>query len=156
METVKPRLTFEQYLDYENRSDNRYEWVDGALIALPPELELNDFLAVWLQVELAKLIGLRLVRAHTCEIQVRVLKKNDPQNRFPDLVVLREEHLALTQKRLTIKIEMPPPQLVVEVISPGKSNRDRDLNRKRSQYSNRGIPEYWLIDPESQTITVLS
>jgi Uma2 family endonuclease len=50
---------------------------------------------------------------------------------------------------------MPPPQLVAEVISPGQQNRERDLVRKRDQYAARGIPESWLLDPESETITVL-
>jgi len=70
-------------------------------------------------------------------------------------VVLREEHLELTQKRLTITFDMLPPHLVVEVVSPGERNRDRDYGRKRQQYAARGIPEYWLIDPQENAITVL-
>ena len=70
-------------------------------------------------------------------------------------MVLREEHIALTQRRLTITLDMPPPRLVVEVISPGKRNRERDRIRKRAQYAARCIPEYWLVDPEAETVTVL-
>ncbi|MGV0023414.1 Uma2 family endonuclease [Phormidesmis priestleyi] len=154
MNPVKPRLTFEEYLEYDDETDNRYELIDGALIALPPESEPNDFLAVWLQFELAKLINLRLVKTHTCEIQVSVLQAGDAQNRFPDLVVLREEHLALTQKRLTIKLDMPPPLFVAEVVSPGQTNRNRDYQRKRHQYFDRDIAEYWILDPDNETVTV--
>jgi Uma2 family endonuclease len=50
---------------------------------------------------------------------------------------------------LFITREMPPPRLVVEVVSPGKKDRDRDYIAKRQQYAERGIPEYWLIDPEN-------
>lgn len=46
--------------------------------------------------------------------------------------------------------------LVMEVVSEGKENRDRDLLRKRSDYAAAGIPEYWIVDPETMTITVLS
>jgi Uma2 family endonuclease len=42
-----------------------------------------------------------------------------------------------------------------EVVSPGQSNRDRDYVRQRKQYAARGIPEYWLIDPEQQAIAIL-
>jgi Uma2 family endonuclease len=70
-------------------------------------------------------------------------------------VFAQPEHLSLTQKRLTITLEMPPPQMVAEVMSPGKQNRERDLIFKRGQYAARGIPEYWLITPESQSVTVL-
>jgi Uma2 family endonuclease len=40
-------------------------------------------------------------------------------------------------------------------MSPGQTNRDRDRMEKRDQYAALGIPEYWLIDPENQTITIL-
>ncbi len=44
--------------------------------------------------------------------------------------------------------------LVMEVISP--NDRNRDLVKKRHEYAQAGIPEYWLVDPEYRTITVLS
>jgi Uma2 family endonuclease len=46
--------------------------------------------------------------------------------------------------------------LVMEVVSEGKENRDRDLLQKRTEYAAAGIPEYWIVDPETTTITVLS
>ncbi|WP_333028231.1 MULTISPECIES: hypothetical protein [unclassified Microcoleus] len=35
------KLTFEEYLSYEDNTDNRYELIDGELIARPPESEPN-------------------------------------------------------------------------------------------------------------------
>jgi len=46
--------------------------------------------------------------------------------------------------------------LVVEVVSPGEENRRRDYADKRMQYQARGIPEYWLVDPEQETVMVLT
>jgi Uma2 family endonuclease len=46
--------------------------------------------------------------------------------------------------------------LVVEVVSQGDASRARDLVDKRTEYAAAGIPEYWIIDPEQQTITVLT
>jgi Uma2 family endonuclease len=156
MTTTRKKLTFEEYLDYDDGTDNRYELVDGELVALPPESEPNDWFAQFLFLKLVESgVPPRLVRPHTCEIQVPVLQLGDPQNRYPDLVVLREEHLALTQKRLTIKLDMPPPVFVVEVVSPGRSSRERDYDRKRNQYQSIGILEYWIIDPKEQKVTVL-
>jgi hypothetical protein len=57
-----------------------------------------------------------LVRPGKCDVQVPVLQTGDAANRIPDLVVLREEHLALTQKRLTVTLDMPPPVMVMEVV----------------------------------------
>ncbi|UBF29457.1 Uma2 family endonuclease [Kovacikia minuta CCNUW1] len=150
-------LTFKEYLNLgDDGTDNRYELVRGELTALLPESGFNDAIANYLFLRLVNAgIPFQLIRPHTCELQVPVMRQGDPLNRFPDLVVLREEHLLLTQKRLTITLDMPPPQLVVEVISPGESNRERDLIRKRAQYCQRAIPEYWLIDPELETVIVL-
>ena len=43
--------------------------------------------------------------------------------------------------------------LVMEVVS---TNREHDLVKKRKEYAEAGIPEYWIVDPELRTITVLT
>lgn len=47
--------------------------------------------------------------------------------------------------RGTITRDMPPPQLVIEVVSPGKENQDRDYCYKRSESAARGVAEYWIV-----------
>ena len=152
--------TFEDYLAHSDEMAlvGRFQLIDGELVELPPESEPNDFVADNLQfyLAMANLFSRRLVKTHTCEVQVPVLHPKDPANRFPDLVILREEHLALTQRRLTITLDMPPPRLIAELVSPSKTNRDRDTIPKRSQYAALGVPEYWLIDPDRKTVTVLT
>ncbi|GAB4149807.1 MAG: Uma2 family endonuclease [Cyanobacteria bacterium J069] len=163
MAVAKPgKLTFEEYLRIQDeleqtQPDQRYELIDGALVELPPESELNNWIAnhLFLLFVAAQVVNPRLIRTHACEIQVPVLLPKDAANRYPDLVILRDEHLALTQARLTITREMPPPRLIAEVVSPGRANRERDYDRKRNQYAAIAIPEYWLIDPELQSVTVL-
>jgi Uma2 family endonuclease len=154
--TIAQRLTFEQYLEWDDGTDKRYELVDGRLVELPPESEPNTSLANFLFLQLVNAgLPFRLIQPHSCELQVPVLQPGDPANRFPDLVILREEHLEMTRKRLTITFDMLPPYLVTEVVSPGERNRARDYDCKRRQYAARGIPEYWLIDPIEQSIIVL-
>lgn len=151
--------TFEEYLSYSDAMplEGRYELIDGALVQLPPESRLNSTIAVRILLILAAAgVSVELIHPGKCEVQVPVLQPQDAANRYPDLVVLRPEHLDLTQRRLTITLEMPPPRLVVEVVSPGKTNRDRDYIHKRAQYAAIGVPEYWLIDPGAQTVLMLS
>jgi Uma2 family endonuclease len=38
------------------------------------------------------------------------------------------------------------PELVVEVLSPGQANAERDMEVKRKLYSRRGVHEYWVVD----------
>jgi Uma2 family endonuclease len=58
-------------------------------------------------------------------------------------------------KRSTVMPEMPPPLLVVEVVSPNQSQSNRDYRHKRSEYAARGITEYWIVDAIAQKVTVL-
>jgi len=43
--------------------------------------------------------------------------------------------------------------LVVEIVSPDKP--ERDLVQKPRDYAQAGIPEYWIVNPQTETITVL-
>ncbi|NJL67026.1 MAG: Uma2 family endonuclease, partial [Microcoleus sp. SM1_3_4] len=36
----------------------------------------------------------------------------------------------------------------------GRIGRERDYERKRAQYAARGIPEYWIVDPQEQLIAI--
>lgn len=51
---------------------------------------------------------------------------------------------------------MPSPAIAIEIVSPGKTNRDRDYRYKRSEYAARGVAEYWIIDPDEAQITLLT
>jgi len=149
------KLTFEQYLEYDDGTDNRYELFNGELLKLPPESGVNGWITLSLRDKLIQLIKPQLIRPNVFELQV----SGNPQNRYPDIVVLREEHLELTQKRQTITLDMPAPHLVVEVVSPYRSQKDenyqKDYTDKVHQYQESGIPEYWIVDPQAQLVTVL-
>ena len=155
MVKVPTKLTFEEYLEYDDGTDYRYELWYGELVKLPPESGINKRIANYLFLVLAQLLDYRLLYPGGCELQVT----GEPQNRYPDFAVLREEHLELTQKRLTITLEMRPPLLVAELVSPYRNKSDdnyrRDYVDKVKQYEERGIPEYWIIDPQAQLVTVL-
>ena len=154
MTTTTALLTLEEYLAYDDGTDNRYELVDGKLTIMPPESDRNNLIALYLLSEFLKLVPLRLIRHKDTEI---VVTGNRTRVRMPDLLVLTEELLAaIGGKRATITADMPSPVLVVEVVSPGKANEDRDYRYKRSEYAARGILEYWIIDPQRDKVTILS
>jgi Uma2 family endonuclease len=46
------------------------------------------------------------------------------------------------------------PELVVEVLSPGKRNEYRDRVAKLKLYSRRGVSEYWIVDWVQRTVEV--
>lgn len=143
--------SFEEYLSYDDGTDKLYELFNGELIEMPPESGTNVQIANRLLLIFALLMGIDGVRGHGLELEVR----GEPRNRYPDLTIIREEHIQQLAKRNTIRLSMLPPLLVIEVVSPGELQRDRDCIAKRGQYQDCGIPEYWIIDPETRTILVL-
>jgi Uma2 family endonuclease len=154
MTSTTALLTLEEYLLYDDDTENCYELVDGKLIVMPPESDRNNLIALYLLSEFLKLIPIRLIRHKDTEI---VVTGNRTRVRMPDLLILTEELLAaIGGRRATITSDMPSPILSVEVVSPGKTNRDRDYRYKRSEYAARGILEYWIVDPELSKVTVLS
>ena len=46
------------------------------------------------------------------------------------------------------------PDLMIEILSPGSTNRTRDLKLKRRQYGKFGVQEYWTLDVDAQTVTI--
>ena len=143
--------TFEEYLSYDDGTEKLYELFNGELIEMPPESGINVQIATFLLIRFAALLDYRRVRGHGLELEVR----GEPRNRYPDLTIIREEHIQQLAKRNTIRLSMLPPLLVIEVVSPGELQRDRDFIAKRGQYQDCGIPEYWIIDPENKTVLVL-
>lgn len=153
------KLAFEEYVNLDAEDwvklglpEGRCEYFDGELVELPSESRLNLLIANYLLLALVNAgIPLNLVYTHACEIEV----SGKPRTRYPDLVVLREEHLKPTERRAMVTLKMLPPQLVAELVSPVDANHRRDYEAKRNQYQERGIPEYWLLNPETETIEVL-
>jgi Uma2 family endonuclease len=68
--------------------------------------------------------------------------------REPDVVFLRKENLARLGEQF-----WDGADLAMEVISP--DSRTRDRVKKRREYALAGIQEFWLIDPEAETIIIL-
>jgi Uma2 family endonuclease len=147
-------FTLEDYLAYNDGTDKRYELINGELVEMPSESDLNNLIAIFLLAQLLQFVPIALLRRGT-EIAVSGYRATA---RVPDLMVLTEESAAALQgtTRSILLPEMPPPALVVEVVSPGTENEQRDYRYKRSEYAARGIREYWVVDPTGQQVMVLT
>jgi Uma2 family endonuclease len=153
MTTTSKKLTFDDYLAYDDGTDTRYELVDGELIAMPPEGRVNSRISFFLALEFAKLVSPDLICHKDTEIEVSGARA---QTRLPDLMILSQElAAAMGDRRGTITRDMPPPVLVIEVVSLGQQNEERDYRYKRSEYAARGIAEYWIVDPPKTKVLVL-
>jgi Uma2 family endonuclease len=125
----------------------RYEIFDGELVVSPSPLlrhqralsNLNDVLR-------RELHHKRIAEVLCAPLDVIL---SPTKVVVPDIVVVRWERRSIFSKRAA----EAAPDLVIEVLSP--SNRKHDRVRKRRFYARNEIPEYWIVDPEEQTIEVL-
>lgn len=152
MTVATQKLTFEEFLAYDDGTDGLYELENGTLIAMPAESELNRRIAMFLVATFLQL-GLPFERlSMKTEMAVSSTRVSV---RVPDLVLFSEEGVIALDgaTRSLVLLDMPPPLLVVEVVSPGQEARD--YRYKRSEYAARGIAEYWIVDPLKQQMTIL-
>ncbi|MEL6353823.1 MAG: Uma2 family endonuclease [Cyanobacteria bacterium J06627_28] len=158
MTIAKNRLmSLAEYLDYDDGTDSRYELVDGALVEMGAEADINLVIESFLFSIFLQFVPHYCIRKGT-EIAITGTYAN---TRFPDLMVLTEAGVAALagQKRSMVMFGMPAPALVVEVVSSSdkdKAPRDRDYIRKRKEYAERGILEYWIVDPIEAVVLILT
>lgn len=155
------RLSFEEYLNLDAEDwvrlglpEGRCEFVDGEIVELPFEDRINSKIALFLLTRLLNEFPEDRLCCKDTEIEVT---GNKARTRVPDLMLLSEElAVVLGDGQSSITLNMPPPDLIVEVVSPGSTNENRDYRWMRSEYAARRVLEYWAIAPEESKVTVFT
>jgi Uma2 family endonuclease len=155
--TIPQRMSLEEYLTYDDGTDTRYELVDGVLVEMGSEAPLNPLIALYILGALLQ-VGVPLdlfAIGHQMEVE-----STEASARQPDLIVHTPASMAaILDDGKLLRGGEPVPALVVEVVSSSKTDeesRERDYIEKRAEYAARGIPEYWIVDPDRQAVLVLT
>ncbi len=137
-----------EYLAFTNDINRLVELSDGFLEMLPMPTDQHQGTAGYLYDELRAFGRTRggVVRFAPLRIQLRSGKFREP-----DMVYLVDRD----DPRRGAKYWMGA-DLVMEVVSDSPQDRERDLVTKRREYAEAGIAEYWIVDPETESITVLT
>ena len=138
-------LTYEDYL--KTPDDERWELLNGELIMIAsPNTAHQRTIRILLSFLDAFVTEQGLGEFFVSPYDVVLSPTNVLQ---PDLLfVARDRESIITADNIK-----GAPSLVVEVISPSTSVRDREV--KRDIYAEHGVSEYWLADPDAQTISVM-
>jgi Uma2 family endonuclease len=143
--------------DLDNFPDdgNRYEVIDGELyVTAAPhsdhQLAIDSIGAAFLAWDPSRERG--------CAISGPGVIFSATTGVIPDLVWVSAERAGVTllhpaTGRRDGKLHAAP-DIVVEVISPGRDNEERDRETKLTLYSRRGVLEYWIVDRLQQRIEV--
>lgn len=146
---VKQKLTFEEYLNYNDGTDNRYEFVDGELLLMNPPIGSHALILFFLHNTL--LTKINRLSLPWVILQVVGIRTSFNRARIPDLcVATREQMKQYLDKSAVLE---SPSLLSIEIVS--NSSSVIDYRFKRSEYAAAGIPEYWIIDPGEKKVTVL-
>ena len=135
----------EAYLWLTDHGRRLIEFTDGRIEALPSPTFTHQAVLLFLY---------RLLYDHlrSCGGVVMVsglrMRIREGKYREPDLLLLRDRSDPRCQDRYWLGADF-----VAEVVSP--DDPDRDLVEKRADYAEARIPEYWIVDPSDETITVL-
>jgi Uma2 family endonuclease len=145
LDLIQGLWTVEQYLRLTHSSRLLLEFTDGTLEVLPVPTDrhqaISQFLLVVLRAFLLPKGG--VVRYSPLSLRIR-----EGKFREPDLLVLRDKNDPRRQNAYWRGAD-----LVIEIVSP--DNPEWDTVVKRGDYAEGSIPEYWIVQPEEETVTVL-
>ncbi len=140
------RWSDDDYLWLTDRTRRLIEFTDGCIEELPMPTSTHQailaFLYRALYAYLAPLGGAVMFSA----LRLRI---REGKFREPDILVLHDRTDPRYQDRFWLGAD-----LVAEIVSSDRP--ERDLVDKRADYAEAGIPEYWIVDPRHDTITVLT
>ena len=140
------RWSDEAYLWLTDHGHRRIEFTDGRIEELPLPTFTHQAVLSFLHALFRAWLKPRGGVAVFSGLRMRI---REGKFREPDLLLLRDRSDPRCQDRYWLGAD-----LVVEVVSP--DDPDRDLVDKRADYAEAGIPEYWIVDPRDETITVLA
>jgi Uma2 family endonuclease len=135
----------EEYLVLTDHRNRLVEYTDGFLEALPMPTDKHQSVLQFLFLAFLHYVGARGGKIHFAPLRLRV---RPGKFREPDLVLLLSANDPRRQDRYWLGAD-----LVVEIVSEDKP--ERDLVDKRGDYAEGRVPEYWIVNPQTETITVL-
>jgi Uma2 family endonuclease len=158
MSIAVQKVTFEEYLTYDNRTNTRYELVDGELIPMSLGTGQHGAITEFLYDQFRDQIKQQALSWTAKQMVVGIRSPRGRRwdtSRIPDITVLSQEQWeAMAQREAVIDFNETPPFLLVEVVSP--STKTDDYRSKRSEYGLLEIPEYWIVDPLEQKVTLFT
>lgn len=142
-----PPLTYEDLVATPD-DGKRYEIIDGELFVGASPKRIHQEVSQRINLDLNDATGRGLLgRVYFAPVDVRLSPHDIVQ---PDILFIRRDRLHIYQDGGIVE---GPPDIVVEILSPG--SHTRDLVKKARLYEWAGIPEYWQADPFGRTLRIL-
>jgi Uma2 family endonuclease len=144
---IEPLLTVAD-LDACPDDNNRYELIEGELFVSRAPGIPHQRILLNLEVALSNYLSQNPIGIL---VPGTGMILSDYDAVIPDLAFVRNERWkeVVTGEKFTRAVD-----LVIEILSSGKENRERDLSVKRQLYAKYGVQEYWIVDSENQCVLI--
>lgn len=146
LDPLQGHWTVEQYLLLTDQTNRLLEYTDGAIEVLPMPTRDHQAISRFL---LFALFGLIQQLGGAIFYAPLRIQGRPGKYREPDLLILLNARDARNQNRYWLGAD-----LVIEIVSPDDPERDTQV--KVADYAEAAIPEYWIVNPLTATITVLA
>lgn len=125
----------------------RGELIDGELFMMASPAMVHQMVLMWMSAKVFHYIEKKDGKCKVFPAPFAVFLKNDNKNYVePDIVVVCD------RDKLDEQGCHGAPDWAVEIVSP--SSKVMDYCRKLEAYRTAGIREYWIVDPERETVIV--
>lgn len=145
LDSLQGHWTEAQYLLLSNQTNRLLEYTDGYIEVLPMPTDKHQVMLEFVFLALRAVVNALGGKVLFAPLRIQV---RPGKYREPDLLLVLDARDPRRQNEYWLGAD-----LVMEIVSPDKPKRDTE--EKPNDYAEAGIPEYWIINPLKDTITVL-
>ncbi|MBI3822902.1 MAG: Uma2 family endonuclease [Planctomycetes bacterium] len=135
----------EEYLWLTDHTTRLVEFTDGNIEPLPMPTDLHQSIAEFFLFLFTSFLNPQGGKAHMAAVRLKIRRG---KYREPDVLLVKSAKDKRRRNRYWVGAD-----LTLEVVS--KDKPERDLVEKRGDYAEGKVPEYWIVNPQAETITVL-
>ncbi|MDR1735681.1 MAG: Uma2 family endonuclease [Oscillospiraceae bacterium] len=139
------RYTYADYASWDD--DTRYEIIDGIPVAMAAPTISHQRICGNVYMQFRNFLRGKKCEVFMSPVDVCLFGKGDSDK----TVVQPDVFVVCDKEKLNSRYCNGAPDLVIEVLSPSSKRLDREI--KKALYCEAGVREYWLVDPELQTVT---
>jgi Uma2 family endonuclease len=144
--TKNIKLSYKDYLEIKEKSENILEYIDGIVYMSPSPSTKHQRISSKLHAKLYYLLEGKICEVFHAPFDI-LLKNDDIEGEklvIPDLSVICDKNGFTDNKYIGV------PSLIIEILSP--SNQSHDLVTKLNLYMKYGVKEYWIVNPILNTV----
>jgi prevent-host-death family protein len=143
------KATYEEFLDLQKGSEERYEYIDGEIYLLASPKTTHQIVLTELFVIFYNYFQEKKCTPMLAPYDIELKRSQESINIVqPDIMIICDLEEKLNENDYYTGV----PSLVVEILS--ESTRRKDMIKKLDLYMSCGVEEYWIVNPFNKEVTV--